>query len=508
MSLVLVAAAGLASTIALWASSPPVGVGWLVWIALVPAAAVALAAEGGRRGRLAVPLAYALFLELLLVPALPFGIAKGQWGDPVLPIMVGDSPVVFVALVAVPLVGLLLYAARFPQPLAARGGLVAVGAPAVVWTALDVVRTKGDPSGFWGPLFLTQHDTSAGALAALGGPWLLTFAVVAVNWTLALLLVRRRAALRPALVVAGALAVTVAATAAVVGSGEPRARVRVAVVQPGYDTAEYKRPVLRYLRPATRDVERASLDLIADLGTSTRRATAEGARLVVWPEATIWVDPEENTRVARKLADLARETGTVLVVPFFLRGPSHGATTVVLPDGGLLGPQPKQRPMWFLGERGDNDASPQPVVAPLGRIGTLLGVDNQDPAVARSLVARDAALLASSTHDWRELAPYQRALSQLHARSLGVALAHADWRHGSALYDAGGAERASAGFDKRRAVLVAELSVGGTGTPYARIGDALAWASVVGALGVYSAAGVLRRRASGRSARRGRARRA
>ena len=506
MSLVLVAAAALMSALALWAASPAVGFGWLAWVALAPVAAVALAAEGTRRGRLAVPLSYALFLELLLVPALPFGIAEGQWGDPVVPIMVGESPVVFVALVAVPVVGLVLYAARFPQPLAGRGSLVAVGAPAVVWTALDVVRTKADPSGLWGPLFLTQHDTSAGMLAALGGPWLLTFALVAVNWTLALLLVRRRAAARAALVVVGGVAAGIAATATLVSSGDARERVSVAVAQPGYDTAEYDRPVLRYLRPATRDVERASLDLIEDLGALTREAGAEGAALVVWPEATIWVDPAANARVAGALADLARETRAAIVVPFFVRTRSHGASAVVLPDGDLLGPQPKQRPMWFLGERGDNRTPPQPVEMLLGRLGTLLGVDNQDPAVARELAARGAALLASSTHDWRELAPYQRALSQLHARSLGVPLARADWRYGSALYDASGDEQASAGAEKRRALLVAAVSVGDASTPYERIGDAVAWASVAGALGLYATATVLRRRASGRSTSRARAR--
>jgi apolipoprotein N-acyltransferase len=498
VSLAFAAAAALASAVALWASSPAVGLGWLAWVALVPVAAVTLAAGGTRRGRLAVPLAYALFLELLLVPALPFGIAADQWGDPVLPVMVGDSPVVFVALVAVPLVALLLYAARFPQPLASRSGLVLVAVPAFAWTALDVLRTKFDPSGFWGPLFLSQHDTSAGALAALAGPWLVTFALVAVNWTVALVLVRRREALRTALVVAGAVAAGVVAVAVVsVPSGHAPERVSVAVVQPGYDTAEYNRPVLRYLRPATRDLERASLDVIDDLAPLTRRAGAEGAALVVWPEATIWVDPAANARVARAVAELADETGAAIVVPFFLRSRAHGATALVLPDGDVLGPQPKQRPMWFLGERGANRTPPEAVETPLGRVGTLLGVDNQDAAVARELAADRATLLASSTHDWRELAPYQRALSQLHARALSVPLARADWRYGSAVYAGGGDELASAGEEKRRAVVVAEVSPRRERTPYARIGDAFAWVAVAGALGLYAAAGV-RRRASGR----------
>ena len=88
-----VLAAPFASGLLLWAASPPVGFGWAAWVALLPAAAVALAAPATRWGRAAVPLAVVVFLELLLVPALPFGLADDQWGQPVVPILVGGSPV-------------------------------------------------------------------------------------------------------------------------------------------------------------------------------------------------------------------------------------------------------------------------------------------------------------------------------------------------------------------------------------------------------------------------------
>ncbi len=196
MSLRATIGAAVASGLFLWAAAPPVGFAPLAWVALVPAATVALRAPTARRGRLAVPLAYAVFLELLLVPALPFGLAKNQWGDPLLPILVADSPVVFVAALVVPLAGLALYVLRFPQPLplarlsARWASVAALLVPATAWTALDLLRTKFDPGGFWGPLYLSQHDSAAGQLATLAGPWLVTFALVAVNYAVALALVR------------------------------------------------------------------------------------------------------------------------------------------------------------------------------------------------------------------------------------------------------------------------------------------------------------------------------
>jgi apolipoprotein N-acyltransferase len=484
-------AAAAATAVLLWLASPAVGVGWLAWVALVPVAAAAVAFEGTRAGRAAVPLAYGLYLESQLVPALPFGIAEGQWGDPPLPIMVGDSPVVFAALVVVPLFALLLYALRFPQPLARPGPAALVLAPPAVWTALDLVRAKLDPSGLWGPLFLTQHDLPSARLAALAGPWLLTFLLVASGWALAALLVRGRQAVPVAATIAVLGAALAVATAGIRGV-HAVAPVAVGVVQPGYDTAEhgeYEPP--RFFGPPVRDLERATLDLVADLGELTRDAVAEGGRVVVWPEAVAWVHPVENERVREAIAELARETGAALVVPLFL-DPRSGAVAFT-PEGEPTPLRPKRRPMWFLGERALDVG---PGVKDLGpaRVGTLLGVDNQDPAAARALARLAAGLLVSATHDWRELAPQQRAYSALHAAALRTPLARADWRFGSAVWDSDGKLLASAALDRARGTLVVSVHPAHDLTPYGRIGDVLGWAAALAALLLLAAGIRLRRR--------------
>ena len=491
-----VAAAAL-SAVLLWASAPPVGLGWLAWFALVPAAAASLRFAETRAGRLAVPLSYGLYLELLLVPALPFGLARNQWGDPVVPVMVGDSPVLVVAVVVVPLFALALYALRFPQPVRleraptrlAATGLVLV--PATAWTALDLVRTKFDPAGLWGPLYLSQHETTP-ALSALAGPWVVTFTVVAVNWALALVLVRRetvRVAASPAALALGVVALAVATGP----ESSERGRITVAAVQPGYDTAEFGRPVLHYLRRAHRNLERASLDLVDDLAPLTHEAAERGAQVAVWPEATVWVDPRTTSSVGDELGAIARETGLALVVPYFLRSDKHGAAVVVLPDGTMTRPQPKQRPMWFLGESGANRVAAEPVRAGEVRLGALLGVDNQDPAWPRVLARRGATLIVSSTHDWAALAEQQRAASTMHAAALGVPLVRVDWRYGSAVYDAGGRKVADAGLAKRAAVLVAAVDADVAATPYSRVGDAFGWACLAALVPLSL---VVRRRAS------------
>jgi hypothetical protein len=92
-------------------------------------------------------------------------------------------------------------------------------------------------------------------------------------------------------------------------------------------------------------------------------------------------------------------------------------------------------------------------------------VDNQDPGVQRALVAAGAESLASSTHEWEQLARPQQAFSQLHAAAHAVPVVRADWRYGSAVYDAGAREVANAGFDKRPDALLDEVRTAGGPTP-------------------------------------------
>jgi apolipoprotein N-acyltransferase len=482
-----IAAAALASGVMLWAASPAVGFGWLAWIALVPVAYAVLAMPRTRPGRLAVPLAYVVYLELLLIPAFPFGLTEGQWGDPVIPVLIGESPLLAIALVAVPLVGALLYGVRFGEPWGAMrlpgslsmAALIAV--PALAWTALDFARAKVDPGGLWGPLFLSQADTPAGSLAALGGPWLITLAIVSVNYGIAATSVRRRA--RFALAPIGAVAILVVAASAVergISGGEP---LRVGALQPGYDTAE-DRPELRFFRRGTYDL--AALDLIEDLGELTREAVDEGAQLIVWPEATMYIDPRTEPAVRSGLRRLVRETGASLVVPFFRPQPIAESHVVAIEPSQagtrFTAARPKHRPLWFLGEE---PGSGEPGSIEVGRleIGPLLGVDTQDARNAAELVAEGAEILVSSTHDWQQSAIPARAHARLAARAAGAPLVRADWRYGSAAYESDGTALADAGEERERTSLIATVELADRATLYGRIGDVIGWLAV-GAVGL------------------------
>jgi apolipoprotein N-acyltransferase len=456
-------------------------------------AVVVLSGGSGRLQRLAVPLTFGLYLGLLVVPALPFGVAEGQWGEPPLPLLVGDSPVLFAAVVAVPALTALLWVVGFGQPWRRSGPALAIAlgailGPAIAWTALDFVRVKLDPAGVWGALFVSQRSSPAGDLVALAGPWGVTFAVVAANYAIALAIVRP---CRVRIAAAAVIALVGGAWLLPAGGARDDRLLTVAAVQPGYDTAEDGHPELRFFRPGSYGL--AALDTIRDLGQLTRAAADRGAELVVWPEAAIWTDPRGAASVRSALEELANEAGTAVLVPYFLPDRGQGAAIVVEPGSGLGRSQPKQRPMWFIGESGANKVAPRPVAAAGTRVGTLLGVDNQDPALPAALARAGASVLASSTHDWAQLAEAQRALAQFHARAVGLPVIRADWRFGSAIHDAGGRLLADAGPGLRRTTVVATAPPARRPTTAARLGDVLGWMAMAGA-GIALAFGAVRRR--------------
>jgi hypothetical protein len=131
--------------------------------------------------------------------------------------------------------------------------------------------------------------------------------------------------------------------------------------------------------------------------------------------------------------------------------------------------------MWYLGERGRNrDGPPRPI----GTLGTELGVDNGDPAVARALVNRGAEVIVSSTHDWPQLAVQQLAFARLWSRALGVPIVRADWRYESAILDRG---RVLAHARSGRTVLTAAVAEP-RWTPYRSVGDWPGWAALAAAV--------------------------
>lgn len=501
----------VASAILLVLAFPPYDFWYLAWVALAPMFFVmALPTPRPRTARAAAALTYVLYMGVLLWQAFPPGLTSRAWrGSDFPPILFLDSPALFVSVILLPTLFVLFYFARIPtgQPIAllqARPYFWLL--PPAVWTLTEYVRYRLQLGHIWGNLFTTQYTMPPILrVTQIGGPWLLTFCIVLVNILIAVALARlfmRRsvpaasaAALGVPLLLGSAFLTT--AMAGSTPQAQDGARtIDVALVQTGIDMSDY------YDRAAAQGVRDYYGLAWSDVETLTREQ-AQGADLIVWPEATVWRDVQDDVEVRERLAAFAREMDAYLFAPYFVDTDPRGfrnEAVLISPQGEFLGVYAKNYPIIYVGEQSVTGGEHPVFATSLGTFATMMAYDSDFPDVARTLTANGAQLVAVTSHDWVEMSPFQVAASVQRAAENNVTVVKADWRYGSAvILPSGEIIAATSAMEPDRSVLRAVVPVPeSSGTFYTRTGD---WFPLLCALFVIGMAGrsVWARRAAKRS---------
>lgn len=258
----------------------------------------------------------------------------------------------------------------------------------------EVIRCEGLPRlrlPFLAMGYSQAGDSYAAQLVSIGGVYGLSAMIVLVNASLAYgLAVHRRRAWWPAV---GA----VVATAALAWFGRPAVSIHATAM-----------PV------ACVQAETFKTDIYVDL---TRRAIAEGARLVVLPEHALVNYPDERSPVVQKLANMAGEADAYICFGAHaaaLKGagcPFDNVAMLVGPSRPIEGRQAKCVPLPFFQD--GNPAGTQNVMeASIGRLGVLICFDALFTDHARRLVEMGAELLVVPVMDveaWPEQERRQHA---------------------------------------------------------------------------------------------------
>ncbi len=439
---------------------PAPNLGVLAWAALVPVMlllrAAATAREAGLRGWLA-GVGFLVGTQNWVAPNLvwffPFAVSVlallwAGWG-----LLVWD-------VLRAPLTG-------------CRAAAAAVVVPSG-WVLVEAVRSWQWLGGPWPLLGATQwqHPAVLG-LAALGGVWLVGFAIVASNVGIALCVVGGAA---PRTV--GAVTVAVAMASGPLWSAyrpaePPSDAAVVALVQPGIVHGD----LLAFEEELTRGI-RAPVDL------------------VVWGESSVGADPAGDPALGARLSALASVTGADLLVNVDAASGKAGAiskTSVLIDDHGIRDTYRKIRLVPFgeyvpfrdqLGWLGHITSAAaqnrQPgerlTVMNAGglRVGPLISFEETFPDLARAEARAGAGLLVYQTStatfqgSW---APAQLAsFGALRAAESGRPVAAAALTGESAAFDARGRRLGSMPADEH-GVLLVEVPVHAEDTLYDRLGN-------------------------------------
>jgi apolipoprotein N-acyltransferase len=495
-------ALSIVSGVLLYLSFPPFALGYLAWVAFVPViVAQFIFANTDGQGRLFQALSWVTLMGIILLDTFTLGYLHGD-------------PVGFLPLVGVLIVGGIIFLLGIPNGTVSfhrrTGYRFFLLFPPVSWVGFEFLRHKAQLGHLWGLLYISQHNNlPLIQLASLGGVWLVSFIVVLANYALglaAITLISSTPSLSRILGEGGgwgegegwglpeapnvkrplAIALAVVLIAYGVGFallGRQPETVPVAAVQIGGDLGDFSEFYGRWWRRDWPGMAEAVLDELEPL---TREAAARGAKLVVWPEASLWLDPQVHTETKARLTRLVQETGIYLVSTHFIL-PEQGnlgwwlgfvpgmrnEATVISPDGEFLGVYGQDHPIIFTGEAFITERTYPTYQTPFGTLATIICYDNAFTDTTRKLVRKGAQLVAHPTHDWHPMVVVDPLHDVFRAAENRVSIVKADWRYGSAIIDPYGRVLAASPTDRRtRMVLMADVPVpSSSGSFYTRTGD-------------------------------------
>jgi apolipoprotein N-acyltransferase len=386
------------------------------------------------------------------------------------------------------------------------------------WVAVDWVRSWQGFGGPWAVYGTSQWQHPAIlALAAVGGVWLVSFALVAANTGILITLVARAVRVRLLGAATAVIAIAAGPVAFALTAAAPAARqVTVALVQPGV----VHNPALRV---------DASQRLSAGL-------SADHADLIVWGESSVAYDLDTDAALLGQLTKLsAADRAPLLVNQDSITPAGKSKVAVLIGRNGIDGRYVKTRLVPFgeyipfrqqLGWLAKiSKAAPQNMIPGTGAhvmrvtpadgrpltIGVLICFESAFPDMSRVDTDHGAQLIIYQTSDstwqasWEWVLAQHAALGAVRAAETGRPVIQAALTGDSAAFDPRGRLLGWAG-PSYRGVMGVRLAVPPVSarTLYDRLGDYVPWTALgIAALAAAIAIGRSRRAGQLRIRRRG-----
>ncbi len=373
-------------------------------------------------------------------------------------------------------------------PITVRRALAALVVVPSAWLVVELIRSWQALGGPWGLLGASQwqHPTVL-ALAALGGVWLVSAALVAANTGILIAFISSRTAPRVIGALAAAACIAAGPVAYALASPAPVVRhVTVALVQPG---------IVADPRVRVDASQRITSSLI------TRTLTIR-PDLIVWGESSVAYNLDRDQSLLTQIRGLSARVGAeILVNQDAPRGAGHISKVAVLVSAaGIQGSYEKSRLVPFgeyipfrqqlgwltrISRAASSNRIPGTgehllvVTGPVGHplpIGVLICFESAFPDMSRVAADKGGQLIvyqsATSTfqNSW---APAQHAsLGALRAAETGRPVVQAALTGVSAAFDSRGRNLAWFGTSRHGVVVVRlALPSGGARTLYDRLGE-------------------------------------
>lgn len=375
-----------------------------------------------------------------------------------------------------------------------RSGLLASLVFPTAMVGAEYVLSVASPLGtVLNSLAATQHQNlPLIQLAAVTGAYGVSFLLAWFATTVLLVAERGRTAWAAAGIYSAVLALVLAGGMIRIAAFAPDApTVRVAAVSPSaavnarLDALRHRYGSARVLADGDPATVRPVFDEIsADLLATTEREATAGAKIVVWPEAGAPVRAADRPALIRRIADVARRTGTYVEAglvtltadaPYFARNQA----VLVDPEGSAVWTYDKAHPVPGMDRIAPGDGRIPTVATPYGLLANAICFDADFPDLMRQRAGVDLMLVPSN--DWAQAGRAHTEKAALRAVENGYSLIRSDNHGVSGAFDPLGRSVGSTDyFTTDRQTMVVSVPTRGLRTPYTAIGDVFAWLCLTG----------------------------
>jgi len=225
-----------------------------------------------------------------------------------------------------------------------------------------------------------------------------------------------------------------------------------------------------------------------DLLERAEREARAGARIVFWGELNASVLAEDEADLIRRGREVAKRSGIYLGMSLAAwhreaKPPLGNKLILIKPDGGVAWEYYKAHPVPG-GEAAmsiTRDGKLRALDTPFGRLTSVICFDADFPRLLAQAGGFRADIVFDPSNDWKAIDPWHTQMASFRAIEQGVNLVRHTSLGLSAAFDYQG--RPLATMDHYLATertLVSQVPTRGVRTPYARLGEWFAWASLVG----------------------------
>ena len=231
----------------------------------------------------------------------------------------------------------------------------------------------------------------------------------------------------------------------------------------------------------------------------TARLAVEGAKIILWPEASAIVWTQDEADLLDRARMTARREEIYLALPILViygrsDQPISNKLLIVDPQGEIVLEHVKFGGNVFEGSV-KGEGTLRTAETPFGTLSGAICWDLDFPSVMRQSGQARTDILLAPSGDWRQIYPFHAQMAVFRAIENGFSLVRQADNGLSIATDPYGRVLAAvdhfAGGDR---VMRAQVPIRGVRTIYSYVGDSFAWLSVLGCIGMYALAFARRNR--------------